>query len=65
MRYRYDSGVMTPVPNINVCRKEHVPQAGWAADDHGDVWMFRSCGVCELQASNEDHEFVKCTLMFG
>jgi len=59
MRYRCGSGVkiifIAPVPDVNVCRKEYIPPAGWAVDDHGDVWMFRSCGVCELQASDEDH----------
>lgn len=57
MRHHYDSeakiGFIAPV--VDIRRKEHIPQAGWAAGDHGDVWMFCSCGVCQLQVSNEDH----------
>lgn len=40
---------------VNMFRKEHVSSAGWAADDHGDVWVFCARGVCELQVSNGDH----------
>lgn len=47
--------VITLVPDTNVCRKKHVSSADWRADGHGDVWMFRSRGVCELQVSNGDH----------
>lgn len=59
MRHRYDSkakiGFITPVPDVNLCREDYIPQAGRAADNHGDVWMFCSRGVRELQASIEDH----------
>jgi hypothetical protein len=39
--------------DVNMFREEHVPSAGWVADDHGDVRVLCSRRVRKLQVSDE------------